>query len=242
MPAYTFFHNSPFDNLGEITLSEEESHHALSVMRLNAGEIAFVLNGRGQEAKARVLPSKKICRLEILEITQNKPAPLKKLRILQGLTSIAKADLIVEKLTELNIDEIAFFAAERSGRQKLNEHQLEKLNIKAIAACKQSGRLWAPSLRWYDSLQHALESSSSHAHQWITLEPKGSDWQKNFSKTNEKKDYTLVVGPESGLSENELQVLNEHQASRMSLHPNILRAETAAVVGACLLEHYTRSL
>lgn len=240
MPAYTFFHNDIFENHGDILLNEEESHHALSVMRLEAGEIACVINGKGQMVKARLLPSKKTAKLEILELIENQTPPLRKLRVLQGLTSIAKADLIVEKLTELNIDQIAFFAAERSGRQKLNTHQLEKLHLKAIAACKQSGRLWLPTLHWYDSLEESLDFEGSVKHQWITLDPFGNDWKSFFIQGHTDQNYTLVVGPESGLSQNEISYLETLRALRLSLHPNVLRAETAAVVGACLLEHYTR--
>lgn len=241
MPAYTFFHFSDLICPSEITLDEQESHHALSVMRLEIGEEAIILNGRGKQVLARLVSSKKIAKFKLLELIKEEPAAKTHLRVLQGLTSIAKADLIVEKLTELGIHEIAFFAADRSGRQKMNMHQLEKLEIKAIQACKQSGRTWLPKLSWYESLedQSLAVNSSETQHHWVTLDPKGDRWQNAFHN-DLSANYTLVIGPESGLSEKEMLLLDSFGAKRLNIHPNILRAETAAVAGACLLEHYTR--
>jgi 16S rRNA (uracil1498-N3)-methyltransferase len=242
MPAYTFFHPIDFILDAEIELCDEESHHALGVMRLTAGEEAFVLNGRGSKARGLILPSKKRCRLKLVEIRRHEAMKTRQLHILQGLTSIAKADLIVEKLTELGIDDIGFFAAERSGRQTFNEHQLQKLKQKAIQACKQSGRLWLPSLSWYDSLEEALQIKKSITdHQWITLDPHGQPWKEGFALLEKKHAYTLVVGPESGLASKEIERLDQEQAQRFNIHANILRAETAALAGACLLEHYSTS-
>lgn len=242
MPAYTFFYPHDLIIADEIELSDEESHHAISVMRLTQGEEVFVLNGQGLEAKALVLPSKKRCRLKLLEISRKTLQNPIKLSLLQGLTSIAKADLIVEKLTELGLDEIAFFAAERSGRQRMNEHQLQKLEQKVIGACKQSGRLWLPTLKWYESLEERFQSPAIQSHLWITLDPLGKPWRNEFPKLPAYQAYTLVVGPESGLSPGELELLSSHGAKPFNIHPHILRAETAAVSGACLLEHYTAAI
>lgn len=230
MPAYTFYHQGSLESGSCLTLSPEESHHLLRVMRLKKGDTLELLNGCGTLAAAKVKESSKIATVEIERIIRSEPCSPFTLEIVQGMPGLNKADLIVEKLTELGVTAISFVATERSVKQVIHKHQLEKLKLRMVAAIKQSGNLWLPTLHFYPNLQAFKPATETVL---LTLDPRGK--RLSNLESNMKSSLTAFIGPESGFSEKEQSYLASQGALLVSIHPHTLRAETAAIAAAGLL-------
>lgn len=238
MPAYTFYHDSDLKPHERLTLDPDESHHLARVMRLSIGDTCELINGRGILAKASILHIGKSCELEIQEILHSQVRAEFTLEIIQGLPSLNKADWIVEKLTELGVDQITFFGGEHSSRHELSDHQMNKLHAKCLAACKQSGRLFVPSLRWMPTLE-SFQPDMAAGKKLFMLDPEGD--VTNFASLN-TSNIIAFIGPESGFSKSEKQHLCSLGAKPLCIHKNILRTETASVGAAMLLSHYQNRL
>jgi 16S rRNA (uracil1498-N3)-methyltransferase len=220
MPADRFFVAAPLEN--NLILEGEEFHHLAKVMRVRIGETIEIVNGQGEFAEAEVISlNKKNCELKILS-HKKVPPPEQSLILALALTRPASLEWTLEKATELGATEIWLFPGERSEKKELSKSQIHRLETILINALKQCGRLYLPKI----VLKPPLE-------QWQI--PSGSLFFGDFSTTAPlkgpfDKTVTFFIGPEKGFSPAETLLLREKlKAHPISLHENILRAETAAI-------------
>lgn len=218
MPAERFYTPAPLH--GTLELEGTEFHHLVHVMRIRLGETIELVDGRGSLATARVdALTKKGATLSILTSTHT-PVPPPRLVLAIPLLRPSKLELILEKCTELGADSFWLYTADHSDKGQLTEHQLERLQHIAISAMKQCGRLDLPSLEIYPKVEALF----------------GKEFTYFFGNTNPQapkmkpvERAVFITGPERGFSEKEIQFLEKH-AKGVSLHKNILRAETAPLV------------
>jgi 16S rRNA (uracil1498-N3)-methyltransferase len=151
------------------------------------------------------------------------------------IVGLPKSDLpewIVEKATELGVDSITFFAADRSVvKLKSGPDALKKqrrLEATAEAAAKQSKRTSIPKVTIIESLETALFSLPERSVVFACSLAATATPLKSCAAP-ESRDYALVVGPEGDFSPNELAVLDRGGARQLSLGNNTLRVETAAI-------------
>ncbi len=232
MPADRFFYDAPLHEGETLHMTGEELKH-LVVMRLRAGEPLELVNGRGELAKA-VLQAvdKKGADLQVEEVKRaEKPF---RLILAQALTKQPKLEWIVEKATELGASEIWLFPGEKSEREKLSEHQLERLRHLTIAAMKQCGRLYLPKIVQQPELK--LWGDLANDHQLLLADLIATAPYLWEQKIGNSKSAILLIGPESGFSEAERKTaLTTLGARPVRLHENILRAETASLTALALL-------
>ncbi|MCH9633530.1 MAG: Ribosomal RNA small subunit methyltransferase E [Chlamydiae bacterium] len=235
MPAYRYYTQETLQQ-PEITLSGLEHQHLQRVMKQTSGESVELVNGQGSLAKATILVvEKKMTRLVINDVISS---PLTyQITLLQALTSPNNLEFIIEKGTELGMTELLLFRAEKS-QGFFSEQKLKRLETKMIAALKQSGRLHLPKMKWIEDIK-----TQDH-------------WPKNafFGDTNPSAPslYTSLPtkfteshvcfcsGPESGFTMNEEKILTNLGFMGISLHSNILRAETAPLSFLSLIHQYLR--
>ncbi len=221
MPAGRFFIAAPLKNT--LTLEGEEFHHLAKVMRLRIGETLELVNGQGEFSEAELISlDKKSCQLKILS-HQKTPPPDKTLILALALTRPASLEWTLEKATELGATDFWLFPGERSEKTELSPSQLHRLETILINALKQCGRLYLPKI----VLKPALAK-------WE--HPSGSLFFGDLSshapllKGPFSNPVTFFIGPEKGFSPEETRLLREKfKAHPISLHENILRAETAAI-------------
>lgn len=205
-------------------LEGEEFHHAIRVDRFGDGEEIRVLDGNGGAFIARILSvdrKKRIARLEVLA-----PAPVPEIpRDVWLAVSVLRPErmrFLVEKATEVGVSRIRFLHFARSTERNLPLQRLERVAWEAV---KQCGRALPPVLEgpvsFHDFLEEAREVPV------IVLHQEGEP-----SPASPGSPVWVVVGPEGGFTPEELARLRAHGASFLSLGPTVLRAETAAVVGA----------
>ena len=102
-------------NPDALALDAGESHHALSVLRLQPGEKIVVFNGQGNEATAQIAPdsTKRAVRLKVVHRAKTPPLPCR-VTLAQAVPKGKNMDLIVQKATELGAAEIAPLLSERT--------------------------------------------------------------------------------------------------------------------------------
>ena len=222
MPADRFYIDAPLS--GILTLEGAEQHHLAHVMKIHVGEEVELVNGRGGLARAKVLSiSKRDAELEILSATQSPlPAPLLTLAV--PLMRPAKLEIVVEKCTELGADAFSFYPAHYSEHDDLSPLQQDRLNLIAVSAMKQCGRLDLPAIKLLGSFEEIFNSPAAYLF--------GDTRPGKMTKRPEGK-IVFITGPERGFSESEVGIL-DRKAKGVRLHANILRAETAPIVASVL--------
>ena len=220
--------------VGSAQLEDSEAHHLIHVLRHAVGDVVELFDGQGIAAEGRIAVIRK--RDVTVEIVKAKrDAPSDKTLILA--TSVPKGDRfdwLIEKSTELGVSKLIPMTTQRSVVDP-RVSKLDKLRNTVIAACKQSGRntLMAidPVTRFDDVLRTvAREYVSFIAH------PGGQSVEKVLSTVDPNREQKLVlIGPEGGFSEEEIEAALEFGVHPLNLGANILRMETAAIAVAARL-------
>ncbi len=217
MPAERYYIDQVLNEGASLSLEGKEHHHLAHVMRTKVGDAVTLVDGRGNLAEGvATAVGKKKSTIQVKQVRSEPPDS--SLILIQAIPRQARLDMILEKGTELGVTEFRLFPAER-GERKLLDTQLRRLQGISVAALKQSGRLHLPEIT---VLPRLLE--------WSNL-PKGTA----FGDVNEKERRldgacrSVVIGPESGLSQHEIDHLRELGATPVTLHRNILRTDTAAI-------------
>ncbi len=234
MPQERFFIPTELEQGSLLTLDKEEAHH-IRVMRLRPGDMLEVINGSGALAKAELIESgKDKALLRVVEAAHFEKEK-HRLTLLQALTRPNRLDTILEKATELGATEIVLFPGERSEKKELSAQQMQRAQSILIAATKQCGRLYIPQLTSYPPIGS-----------WKPLEGRllFGDVRQGIPTLLEEmskegpKDVSVCIGPEAGLSEKEHRLLMDRGFSGVSLHRNILRADTAPIAALAVISQF----
>lgn len=217
------------------TVKDQEALHITKVLRHVSGDLLWFTNGSGTLFKTRLTTvQKKSVELEIIDFRNYPPPPFASTTLAVGLLkSREKLELITEKATEIGVGELIFFQSERTGREKIRTDRMEQI---LIAAMKQSLQVWKPRLRLMSSVSEIL------------LEKKGGRIFMAHEKSElgsisdlvsgSDTETLLLIGPEGGFSDAEVQLARESGAQLVSLGRTRLRTETAALV---MLARFNRS-
>lgn len=219
-----------------VRLTGAEGRHAATVRRLRVGEEVDVADGRGTRARCVVAAvGRDEVELTVVERVVE-PEPDLRLVVVQALAKGDRGELAVELCTEVGVDELVPWQAERCVVRwdgSRGERALERWRATAREAAKQSRRARHPEVaaaaRTSDVVERVrdadlalvLHESASAALVSAPLPGRGT--------------VLLVVGPEGGLSDAELAALGKAGASVVRLGPTVLRTSTAGAVAAAVL-------
>ncbi|WP_457567843.1 16S rRNA (uracil(1498)-N(3))-methyltransferase [Desulfurobacterium sp.] len=218
-------------------LRGQEARHVLKVLRLRPGDEIVVFDGSGKEYLAVIeASSTQSVRLKVVEeITINRESPLKT-RLFMGLTNrLQKFELALQKATELGVTEIVPVVCQRSAfgdKVKDWSGKLRRWNDIVLNASKQCGRAVIPPVREPVRLRDIRDVSDLKFVLW----ERGGKSFENFSEVT-ATSVSLVVGPEGGLDEREVDYLKDVGFHVIHLGKRILRAETAAIVGLAIVQY-----
>lgn len=208
-------------------LNREESRHACRALRLQAGHVFWVTDGKGVLAKAKILNVGETCLCEITESKiAAKPNPVH--IAAAPVKNMERMEWMTEKCTEMGAEKISFFFSRHSERRKLNMERLEKI---AVSAMKQSHQCWLPVLRLvsFDEILQSPADEKFIAHLCGEAKPL-------ITAAAAHKSHLVLIGPEGDFSPSEVQQAKEHGFVPVSLSQNRLRTETAGVVACCTLQ------
>lgn len=215
-----------------IEVGGDEAHHAIKVLRMNLGEEVLISNGAGKWVRAKVEDiAKKSFVARVLEHGfQEIRNP--KLVVVQALPKSDRVKEAIEILVESGADAIIPWQSERS-ISKWQKDSLAKWQEVAAAATKQSRRFRTPEMIDQMSLFQLLEIKSEKSAMLVMHESAEVRISKVVStEFAELKEIIIVIGPEGGLSANELTLLQGAGAHIVGLGPEVLRSAHAG--GAAL--------
>jgi 16S rRNA (uracil1498-N3)-methyltransferase len=227
---------------GPLVLSGAEGRHAAVVRRLRLGEQVAVGDGEGLLASC-VVTRVNGGSLELaVESRREVPRPSPRITVIQAIPKGDRGELAVEEMTEVGVDVIVPWAAERcvpvwrDGREGKGS---ARWRVKAREAAKQAERPWLPEVT--DPVTTARAAGLlAGAELAVVLEPGAGTPLASIAPPAEGGIY-LVIGPEGGISPVELDAFTAAGALTARLGPSVLRASTAgAVAGAVLLSRTSR--
>jgi 16S rRNA (uracil1498-N3)-methyltransferase len=218
-------------------LTGPEGRHATTVRRLAAGERADVTDGRGTLAVCVVTGAAR-GRLELTVVTRHaEPAPDPRIVVVQAIPKGDRGELAVEIMTEVGVDVVVPWAAERCvarWRGDRAEKSLARWRGTAREAAKQARRAWFPEVTEPAATGDVAERVGA-ASLAILLDP---DAPTALGRVPLARggEIVLIVGPEGGVSPAESRALVQAGAVSARLGPSVLRASSAgAVAGALVL-------
>lgn len=221
-----------------IELEEKKSHHLNKVLRVKPNDKITLFNGDGYNYEGTVKEIKhQQVTIHIHRQSAHQQESPCHVQIIQGLCRFDKMDWIVQKVTELGASAIypcpmAHTDIHIKGERALKKQQHWQ-NI-AIAACEQSKRQNIPQIapiqKFADLIPKLAKTSTL-----CVLDPYGDHSQWPLSP---QSVITLIIGPEGGFHDEELALLQQHQAHAIKLGPRVLRTETATITATCLAQHH----
>ncbi|GAA4015847.1 16S rRNA (uracil(1498)-N(3))-methyltransferase [Streptomyces sp. NBC_01352] len=222
---------------GQYVLDGPEGRHAVSVKRLRAGESLVLTDGAGRWAECDVVGTEGKDRL-IVHMTgvAEEPAPSPRITVVQALPKGDRGELAVETMTETGVDAIVPWAASRCITQWKGDRGLKALGkwrATAREAGKQSRRVRFPEVADAATSKQvaALLAKADFA---AVLHESGAETLATAELPAEG-EIVLVVGPEGGVSPEELALFEEAGAKAYRLGPTVLRTSTAGTAATALL-------
>jgi 16S rRNA (uracil1498-N3)-methyltransferase len=219
-----------------VTLTGPEGHHAAAVRRLRLGERADVSDGAGTLAQGVVTSvGKDSVTLEI-QATYSARPPQPRLVVAQALPKGDRGELAVELMTEVGVDVVIPWSAERSitkWQGDRGQRALGKWRATAREAAKQSRRSWLPEIAALATTS-ALAERVTTAGAAVVLEADGRVKLHELALP-ETGEILLVVGPEGGISAAERAALAAAGETAARLGPTVLRTSTAGAAAAAVL-------
>ncbi|MDO5617698.1 16S rRNA (uracil(1498)-N(3))-methyltransferase [Kocuria sp.] len=237
-------------------LTGAEARHAATVRRLGRGELLDVVDGAGTRVTAEVEAASKDSLNLTVRATHHADPPAVRFTLVQALAKGDRDLQAVEACTELGINDVVAWQAERSVarfRPERQHKQLEKWQNTITSAAKQSRRsLWPVLHEPVDTAGLLRLVESSPQTQWWVLHEQAEislvaglraqpaeGAEAGHAGTRGLTDIAVVVGPEGGISEAELEGLTARGARAAVLGPEVLRSSTAGAAAVALLNVVT---
>ena len=224
-------------------ITGEDVKHIYKVLRVKPGEKVVVNNLESEEFLGEVEEvNKQEVSIKILEkLDVNNESNLN-ITLFQGMPKAAKMDLIVQKCVELGVSEIIPTITDRVDVKLKGEFKkLDRLNKIALEACKQSKRTVIPQVLEPMDFKGVLEKIDELDLMVIPYENATGYGIGAMVNSIEDKDSIknvgIMVGPEGGFEESEIEALKEKGAHIVTLGPRILRTETAGFTCISLIQY-----
>lgn len=222
------------------TVEGPELDHLRKVLRLGPGDSIIVFDDAGWEHEAVIRSlSAQAAEIDVLRSFQvERESPLQ-LTLAVGLTKGEKMDFVVEKATELGAQAIVPFVSAYTV-PKLDQRKIEKRGERwqkiALAAAKQCGRTRIPEIFPLVNFENMVQQTAGPLN-LLFWEKEAHQTLKQVHATDpDARSIFLVTGPEGGLSDQEADLAQQHGFKAIRLGRRILRAETAAVTAASLVQ------
>ena len=215
---------------GIVEVTGDEARHAVVVKRTRPGESVLLADGAGRAVRGRVVAAEKNrLALEVTEILASPPRA-HRFVVAQALAKGDRSELAVEIMTELGVDEILAWQASRSIVRWQGERGAKSLGrwaATAREATKQSRRFRIPGVSAADT-SRVVERIGA-AELALVLHESA---EKTLSRVNlpEAGEILLIVGPEGGISPDELERFQQAGAVPVRISDGVLRTSTAGAI------------
>lgn len=223
------FYNPDLDkSVSQFTFPEDESKHIIKVLRKKADDILHITNGKGQTFKAKIMDANaKRCKVQVISNSTNHRKMHWFHLVVAPPKSNDRFEWILEKATEIGVNEITPIICEHSERKTVKHERSEKV---VQSAMKQSLRSYLPQLNETIPFKDYLEKEKKG----LLFIAYCTDTEKMDLKRRvaPDRDVTVLIGPEGDFSVTEIKAAEDKGFLPVSLGEARLRTETAAIV-AC---------
>ncbi len=230
-------------DLNSLTLQAEEARHLRDVLRLRPGDRVHVFDGAGKEFDCSIEESRKdTARLKVLaEVAPARPESPLQLTLAVALLKSDKFDLVVQKATELGVARVVPVATKLADIRLRDDSDANKRVTRwqriALEASKQSGRAVVPEVTHpisFDDLVQATDATGQRKLMFSEREGRSLLEMKNILDASQ---VSALVGSEGGWTDEEISLARDNNWGVVTLGGRTLRAETAAIAAAVLLQH-----
>lgn len=218
-------------------LPADEAMHAMRVLRLKGGDELFLMDGVGNFYRAQVtIAATHHCYYEILEVLPQERQWKGRFHLAIAPTKMMdRMEWMVEKATEVGVDEISFLNCAFSERRVVKNPRIEKI---IVSAMKQSHKAWKPVLNEMSTFAHFIEQPRSGvkyiAHCYDEI-PRVNLFGE-LRKTPDETEMTVLIGPEGDFSIDEVRQAVDHGYQSVSLGTSRLRTETAGLAAVMMMQ------
>jgi len=224
-----FFNQKAHRETKEIEFDDFESKHILKSKRKKTGDEIQFTNGTGDLFKGTIktIKPKIICDCEWLK---NYPLCDKTITMAVGFIRPNRLDFLIEKITEIGINKIILFGSQNGNYFTDNTERWKKITRQAI---KQSVRYYLPELETIKDFEQLLELCDYYDGKFVT--DQNTETAIKDLELNNNKSTIYIIGPEGGLTLDEIDKAKSKGFSEVNLGRYRLRTETAALVFGALL-------
>jgi 16S rRNA (uracil1498-N3)-methyltransferase len=216
----------------QVTVSEETSKHCVQVLRMKAGDVLQLTDGKGQLFKASIQHPDKRATVVLIESVNIQAAPKQKIEVcLSLLKNTSRFEWFLEKATEIGIYAIQPLVSARTEHTRFRMDRMEGI---VKAAMLQSQQAWLPQLHEPVPFRQ-LVSESGYSQKLIAHCEDETKQTISQLKSASHPDCQILIGPEGDFTQEEIQLALKNGYQPVSLGNTRLRAETAAVVASSLL-------
>ncbi|BET42392.1 MULTISPECIES: 16S rRNA (uracil(1498)-N(3))-methyltransferase [Atlantibacter] len=230
------YHPEPLNANQLVALTDDAANHVGRVLRMGPDQLVQLFDGSNQVFEARITHAdKKSVQVQVLSATEDdRESPLH-LHLGQVMSRGEKMEFTIQKSIELGVNVITPLFSERCGvkldAERLNK-KIQQWQKIAIAACEQCGRNRVPEIR--PAMDLADWCAEPEAGLKLNLHPRASQSINTLPLPVER--VRLLIGPEGGLSREEIAMTAQHQFTDILLGPRVLRTETTALTAITALQ------
>ncbi len=233
-PLFRF--NEPLVPGQEVQLTGTEGHHAAAVRRMRVGEAIALTDGRGLKARGvvrAVAPKQLTVAVHSVETIES---PVVSFTLVQAVAKGDRDELAIQAATELGAGKVVPWQADRSiskwdGKEEKNRERWQQI---VDEAAKQALRPWFPPVTQVQSSKSLAKQIAESAGTFLVLDPT-SPISLNQVELSKSGEVALIVGPEGGITEAELALVETAGAKRVHLGTGILRTSTAGMAAISVL-------
>lgn len=231
-----FFENQSFAPNTEITLSDDVVQHVSRALRMRSGDQLQLFNQLGEQYLAELTAVEK--RSATARLLHAQPAPTEsplQVSIGQSLSRGERMDYAVQKSTEMGVTSITPLFSSRcevklpSDRQQKRVQHWQQI---AISACEQSGRVKPPAINLPKTLENWLQQQDAELK--LVLHHHS---QQPLAEMTAPTSVALLIGPEGGLTADEVELAQSYGFKALTLGPRVMRTETAPVAALTLMNY-----
>lgn len=222
-------------------LPPDEAAHALRVLRLQAGDELFLMDGVGCFYRAEVAEaSAKRCSYTILERMVQEPTWRGHIHLAIAPTKMMeRMEWLAEKATEVGFDELSFLSCRFSERRQLRQDRIEKI---VVSAMKQSRKAWLPVVNPLTDFKTFIGQPRpgrkfiAHCYDEVPRADLFTALMADSRHEDSEPDTTILVGPEGDFSIDEVRMAEAHGYTSVTLGESRLRTETAGLTAVMMAQ------
>lgn len=224
----------------KVLLGSDHAHQLRDVLRMKEGEHIVVLDNEGLEYDVVLT---QVRREQVIgQIEEKRPAagePAVQVTLFQSLLTRDKFEIVLQKCTEVGVTEFVPMVTERSLIREtfIKPEKVDRWQRIITEAAEQSHRGRIPKLSPPITFEQVLGGLANFDCRLIAWESQGQGIRMVLRADNKNVPRTvaLLIGPEGGFSEREVELAKENSVTPITLGPRILRTETAAIVASALV-------